>query len=198
MQSQFGIRALLLMVACAATWVAYFSAKRSIVADQIAIEKLHFYAPELEIRGDDEYSALQVDHAGDIKEYHCYLPQGRDYVLNLKWQEAFVFDSPANPDFQWPLRPGTYRIKFEFGEQIKVIVDDILIKAVPNPYTDIIGNGFRTATNFQERTASVMHSGQWRSVESPLILLSRQWGKKFTQLDNGVALWIDRNNHEKE
>lgn len=198
MQSQFGIRTLLLMVACAATWVAYFSAERSIVADRTAIEKLHFYAPELEIRGSDEYSALQIDRAGSTKEFHCYLPPGPGYVLNLKWQEAFSFDSPKNPDLQWPLRPGTYRIKFEVGEQLKVLVDDNLVTAVHNPYSEISGNGFRTATNYQERSTTVVHSNQWKSVQSPLILLCRQWGKRFTKLDNGIALWIERNNHAQE
>lgn len=185
---RFSMRLLLLLITCAGAWIAYFTASNSISTELSRIEVLHQFVPRLHARSSNEYACIEIDHTDSTREYHCYLPAGCRYRLNLKWKDAFPTRHPTAPDLSHVLKPGTYRIYFETSPSLRVRVDEEVVfdqpyQATSNPssYT-IVGQG----TSFQ---------GQWQDVAQPLVLLSRTEYNPQGPVEAptlGVALWIDR------
>lgn len=188
-KARFGLRFLLLVIACTASCVAYFTSQHSISNEIRRIEELHLFAPHLFVRNANEYSCLWIEHTARNNEFHCYLPSGANYRLNLKWKDAFYFDRPlGKPDLSHEISAGTHRIFLETGERLKVLIEDEVVFDEPNADTP-------ASTSFRIAGASTAFQGQWADVEKPLVLF------KYSKFDStrsanarakGVALWIDR------
>ncbi len=186
--ARFGMRLLLLFITCCGAWIAYFAARNSISTELRRIEQLHQFAPELYIRNSNEYACLAIDRTDSQREYHCYLPAGRKYRLNLKWKEAFPLRQPTSPDLTHELDSGTYRIYFDIGSRLVVRVDDMVV--FDEPFTDPAKR-----SSYTTHGASSTFQGQWQDPTTPLILLSRTEYIPNGPTDSpteGVALWIDR------
>ncbi len=185
--ARFGLRFLLLFITCAGSWIAYFTQQRSITSEISRIERLHQFAPQLFVRDLREYACLEIKREEDnVHEYHCFLPEGKQYQLNLKWKDAFLLREPTKPDLTHSMKPGTYKIYFEVTDRLRVRVEDQVI--FDEPYTDPAKRSSYSVVN-----AGTSFRDQWKPIDKPLVLLSRTEFKPGTD-DNpaeGVSLWIE-------
>lgn len=167
--------------------MAYFTQQNSISSELNRIESLHQYSPELYVRDSREYACLEIDRTDNVHEYHCYLPEGKKYHLNLKWKEAFNMKRPAQPDLTYAMSPGTYRIYFEVKDRLRVRLDDQLV--FDHPYQDPA-----KSSSYSVNGAGANFGSQWKSVGEPLILLSRSEYVPLRPADapaEGISLWIE-------
>ena len=178
----------MLLIAATAVWTAYYSGRKSIERDMVAIEGMHALAPELHIRNQNEYACLQVDRADDLREYKCYLPHGHQYNLHLQWSKEFeLHEKQLQPDASVTISPGThYVLMNELPDKLTVSVDDIEVMNVPRKR--MASQGY-ASTGARDRFEL-----QWHPLDRPLTLLRMRPnvnGVGFNGKGPGIALWIE-------
>jgi hypothetical protein len=185
--SRFGLRTLLLLIACVAVWLAYFRAIDSISNDLKEIEVLHSLAPEVFVRKQDEYACLVIDRTDSIEEFHCYLPPGSDYQLNLNCHNHFEASQLGPAELSHPLSAGTYHIYLDYNlNRLVVRVDEKIVFDVSLPSNYDLGSNFSSGARTQ-------FGLQWYDWERPLVLRSKIPAKPNSSGKTaGYVLWIDR------
>lgn len=183
------IRTLLLLIAAAAPWLAYYSGRLAIERHRGVIEVLRQVEPELYPRGGDEYACLKVERNDGLPEFHCHLPPGSRYRLALICDGEYFIYRTLVPEHTVALEAGEHWILLDEGTQrLTVAVDGVVELDVPRRKAELIA-GIATGVSDQ-------FDQQWHRVDEPLYLLLRyDWLPKRRggqQTDRGIALWIDR------
>lgn len=184
---QFGLRTLLLLIAAAAPWIAWYSGQKSIREQTQAIKTLHLLAPELYIRNVSEYACLAIDRGDDAREYDCFLPEGETYRLGLIWSKEFPSNGPLEAEESTTVAPGRHKIILdEQPERLTVTIDGNVVFDVPRPRPN---SRSTSSSGVSER-----FENQWHAKDKPLVLLRMHEvtnNASFKDPGLGVALWIE-------
>jgi hypothetical protein len=183
----------MLLIAVAAVWTAYYTGRKSIERDLVAIEAMHALAPELLVRNRNEYTCLQIDRADDIREFQCYLPAGRDYKLQLLWSKEFALDGKTlQPEISATMTAGYHQILLnQLPDKLVVTVDGEEVIDVPRKHPESISSA---STGVSDRFES-----QWYPMNQPLTLVRLREttngqflnGQFLNGAGHGIALWIE-------
>ena len=185
-RAQFGLRTIMLLIAVTAVWTAYYTGRKSIQSDLVAIEAMHALAPELLVRNQSEYACLLVDRADDLREYQCYLPPGHKYKLQLLWSKEFGLNDLSLPaEVSAPMAAGKHQILLnELPEKLIVSVDGEVVMEVPKQRPESRSNWSSGAND--------RFDAQWHPLDQPLTLIRLLEGSGQAQSPaHGFALWIE-------
>jgi hypothetical protein len=185
---QFGLRTIMLLIAVAAVWTAYYTGRKSIERDLAAIESMHALAPELLVRNQNEYACLQIDRADHTREYLCYLPPGQ-YKLHLLWSKEFeLADQTLEPELSATMAGGNHQILLdELPDKLIVTVDGKIVMDVPRERPESSMTSFTGARD--------QFNSQWYPLSQPLTLVRlRESSNGLFKNDAGpgFALWIEK------
>lgn len=185
---RFGLRSLLLLVAAVAPWMSYYTGRQKISETLRALEGLHVFAPELHVRGPDEYACLAIDRDDSIREYHCYLPPNRSYQINLVAIKQIASNGKSVPEFTADIAPGEHRILLdEQSDKLIITIDGQSVFDIPR---------YRPTRNSVSWSgASEGYRQQWHPIGAPLSLIHLSEmppGYNWNSPRPGIILWIDQ------
>jgi hypothetical protein len=185
---QFGLRTIMLLIAVAAVWTAYYTGRKSIKRDLAAIESMHALAPELFVRNQNEYACLQIDRLDHVREYQCYLPPGQ-YNLHLLWSKEFALsDKTLEPELSATMAAGEHQVLLdELPDKLIVTVDGKIAMDVPRERPESSLTSFTGARD--------QFNSQWYPLSQPLTLVRlRESSNGLFKNDAGpgFALWIEK------
>jgi hypothetical protein len=176
----------MLLIAVTAVWTSYYTGRKSIARDKVAIRAMHALAPELHIRHRNEYTCLQIDREDAIREYQCYLPLGHEYQLQFVWsKEVSLNDKALQPETSASIAAGKHQILLnELPDKLIVTVDGQNVLDVPRKRPELVSSA---STGVNDRFDS-----QWYALDQPLTLLRllQFKGGQVPDSSQGIALWI--------
>jgi hypothetical protein len=188
---QFRLRSIMLLIATAAAWTAWYTGKSSIQREVQAISVIYplqsdLLQADLHLRP-NEYSCLLANMDSGNREYQCHLPPGREYELKFMWSKPFgLYDKSLSADVSRSIPAGKHQILLnEWPDKWVISVDgEVVMDIKRNRPT----SNSSTSTGVSDR-----FDAQWHAIDQPLTLirLHENSNGKFQNAAPGIALWIE-------